>query len=309
MKQFLRDCFSFNRRERNGVVVLLAIITALLGFLAYQHVSVPSESLNDILKEEAVVDSEIPPPRASKLTLPEYFSKKEGSVEHKPDYFMFNPNTLSFADWRKLGLSEKQAGIIRNYVGKGGKFRKPEDLRKIYGLHPDQEAALEPWVRIPADSTRKKIEKVAEAIPATSLPSRKLRAGEQLELNSADSEALLRLPCIGPSFAKRILAYRARLGGYVSPSQLMEVFGMDEERFNCMGAQVMVDANAVRKIPVNTATVDELRKHPYIPWKLANLIVNYRKLHGPFQTAEDLGKLELMNEVLLQKLAPYISVK
>ncbi len=313
MKQFLRDYFSFNRRERNGLVVLLALLAVLVGFMEYLHDTEDAVPLSEVFREETVADSAVAKERERKSELAEPVYESPAKPAPHPDYFEFNPNRTPESAWMRLGLSAKQAGIIRNYLSKGGKFRKKEDLRKIYGLHPDQEAELEPWVRIPEDSLEKekqkdkksKIDSVSHRLPYV---SHKLPAGEQLELNTADSLGLLRLPCIGPVFAKRILGYRARLGGFVSAGQLMEVFGMDEERFSCMLAQIRIAPDSVKKLNINSATMDELRRHPYIPWKLANLIVNYRKQHGAYRSLDELKKLELMNEALFLKLEPYLSL-
>jgi len=314
-RPFFRDYFGYNRKERNGVVVLLSILLILLVYLTYRKLSEAEKNSENQLKEQPLQDSKFLDKdnterenfKAKHEEERKYIFEKQNE-RSAPVYFYFNPNTLSAEGWKKLGLSEKQTHIILNYVSKGGKFKEKEDLRKIYGLPPEQEEKLEPYARVPVDSARfrnvfsdKEVKKDKPSF------SSKLKAGEKLELNHADSIALLKLPCIGPAFAHRILVYREKLGGYYSTSQLMEVFGMDDERFNCLGDHILIDVQSIRKIHVNQATVEELRMHPYIKWKLANLMVNYRKQHGYYRSAEDLKRLELMDEDLLEKLRAYVS--
>jgi competence ComEA-like helix-hairpin-helix protein len=70
---------------------------------------------------------------------------------------------------------------------------------------------------------------------------------------------------------------------------------------------LQVDAGAVRKININTATKDDLKAHPYIKWQLANVIVEYRNQHGPFKNLEELKNIVLIDEEAFQKMAPYLS--
>ena len=62
--------------------------------------------------------------------------------------FPFDPNTLDEAGWRALGLEERRIRTLLNYRTHGGRFRKPEDLARIYGLSQAEVDRLVPWVRI-----------------------------------------------------------------------------------------------------------------------------------------------------------------
>ena len=53
-------------------------------------------------------------------------------------------NEIDINQWQRLGVSERTARTIRNYLDKGGQFRKKEDLKKIYGFQPEDYTALEP---------------------------------------------------------------------------------------------------------------------------------------------------------------------
>jgi competence protein ComEA len=307
-KQFLREYFTFNKKERNGIVVLLLILGGVLVYNAYvrsqAYTGNGDTDSGDIIFSKPDMDSA--PPAVSQTK--EVPASRIRAAMPPPVLTPFNPNTLSREGWEKMGLSEKQSRIILNYVEKGGRFRRKEDLRKIYGLRPEQEQELEPFVRIPSDSARPKTSfPKNDLLPPLPPHSTKLKEGENLEINGADSVALLTLPCIGPAFAHRILAYRKKIGGFFRTDQLMEIFGMDEERFACFVSRVRTDTLLITKIHINQATTEELRANPYIRWNLANLMVSYRKKHGNFRSPQELSRLELIDERLLGKLRPYLS--
>jgi competence protein ComEA len=304
VKQFLRDYFSFNKRERNGILVLLFILGGLIVWIT--AMKGPEEG------SETFTEQYWPAPKISEPLYPAVSHKEKTRPEAedktvKPLFYYFDPNTLRLEDWQKLGLSARQAKVILNYVNKGGKFRKKEDLKKIYGLSQEQVKLLQPWVRITVDSVFKKQDLAMEKPGETKKQSLKLETGVRLELNGADSLSLLRLPCIGPAFAKRILAYRKRLGGFVNAAQLKEIYGLDAERFACLQDHVELDASLIEPILINRISEEELRKHPYFRWSLARSLCAFRKQHGPFMQTEELRKLELMDSSTYQKIVPYIS--
>lgn len=127
-----------------------------------------------------------------------------------------------------------------------------------------------------------------------------------VDISTADSSRLCQLYGIGPSYAKRIVKYRSLLGGFVNVNQLREVFGMDDERFLAIAPNVFASAKNVSRIPVNSATVDELRRHPYIDFYQARAIVEYRSKAGPLKNYDDLLKVNLIDDSLAIKIIGYI---
>jgi len=128
-----------------------------------------------------------------------------------------------------------------------------------------------------------------------------------IELNSADTLDLQRLNGIGPAFARRITAYRNRLGGFLWKSQLLEVWGMDSSRYQKLFFSVSVDSTLVKKMDVNTVTFKEMIHHPYMPYELAKSIIVYRQKQRRFQSIEEVRTLESCNESLFRKLSGYLS--
>ncbi len=160
--------------------------------------------------------------------------------------FRFNPNTVSVEDLIRLGFSEKQAQAIDNYRQKGGRFRRKADFAKSFVVADSVYRRLEPYINIP-----------------------------RLDLNAADSTALDELPGIGPYYAARIVSYRAELGGYSYPEQLMDIYHFDREKYD--GLKDLVFCSPPAPFGLWTLPADSLRKHPYIrSWQAARSIVLFR---------------------------------
>ena len=100
----------------------------------------------------------------------------------------------------------------------------------------------------------------------------------KVELNAADSAALVGLRGIGPWYAHKILEYRESLGGFHSPEQLLEIYGMDEERFAPLREQVRVDASLIRRLDIWNLSEEEMAVHPYVGRAAARSIVRYRRV-------------------------------
>jgi competence ComEA-like helix-hairpin-helix protein len=139
--------------------------------------------------------------------------------------------------------------------------------------------------------------------------SNKLKPGETVELNTTDSAALTRVHGIGPSFAKRIVAYRKKLGGFVKKEQLKEVYGLDAEKYAEINDEIRIDPSRVKKLDINNVDFEALRHFSYLSYKQANAIIQYRVQHGNYESLNDMRDIELLNDEILSKIAPYITFK
>ena len=131
----------------------------------------------------------------------------------------------------------------------------------------------------------------------------KSRPLEPLDLNSADSTELVKLPGIGPANALKVIRYRERLGGYSDIRQLTEIEGLPD---SLMKWFIITDTVQVSKIQVNKATLTELRRHPYLDFYQARAIVEYRNERGIIKGPEQLSFMEEFTAQDLIKLEPYL---
>ena len=131
----------------------------------------------------------------------------------------------------------------------------------------------------------------------------KIKEGEHVILNTADTTALQTIPGIGPYFARKIVQYGERLGGYISVDQLDEI-----EDFPLESKRYLVIQNAKpRQLNINQLSLNELKRHPYLNYYQARAIMDYRRLHGPIQSLDDLRLSKDFPQEAIDRLAPYVA--
>lgn len=232
------------------------------------------------------------------------------------ELFTFDPNTADSTALLRLGLARWQVRNIYKYRAAGGVYRTKEDFAKLYGLTVKQYRELEPYITIGADflpaSTLiadRKTERAnaTERHDSTFTPRYpvKLAEGETVDLATADTALLQRVPGIGSYYARRIIAYRQRLGGYVSTSQLNEIESFPQEAlaYFTLGN----GGEPTEKLNVNSLSLNELKQHPYINFYQARAIVDYRRQNGPIADIDELRLLPDFSDAAIDRLRPYVS--
>ena len=303
MKQLIKEYFTFNRREQRGILVLLSILISLLVLLTVLKSTSPAQHYDFTAFEKEIAELEKAKPNEAISD-----EKKAVTEPATAEKFYFNPNNLPETDWKKLGFSEKQIKTIKNYESKGGKFYKKGDLKKIYGISDVLYASIEFYIQIPEQTSKKFFEHETTNPRSQTSNFKPETLNSKLELNSADSFQLVALKGIGPAFASRIMKYRKKLGGFISPEQLKEVYGITEDFYKTISPQISVDPEKVEKININEATLDQLKNHPYIKYKTASLIINYRIMHGAYTSVSDIKNTEALPDSIFTKTEPYLKV-
>lgn len=300
----------FTRAEKNGMIAWLVLMLILLSMpYVYDRIR-PDQypvytdvtAAMDIL-EETKLDSSY----AKRLVPgnPGYHSSgyAREATRKLGNLFYFDPNTLSAEGWRKLGIRDKTIETIQRYISKGGRFRQASDLEKIWGLRPQEKEALIPYVKIEPGPERGE-----PMFPSKTYERKEIKPREPVDINQSDSLAWVSLPGIGPGFARRISQFKNKLGGFYSVEQVAETYGLPDSVFQRIRPLLRV-SGPVRKININTADENELKAHPYIRYRLAGAIVQFRQQHGAFQKAEDLKKIMILPDSTYTRLLPYLSVE
>lgn len=300
-RQIVTDYFSFSVRERWAVLVLLALI--ILVFLLPDYLL---ESKEKPMVADSLVLSAIrrwDSVKQQKSVVRAYSSETSRPPTGQSKRFPFDPNQIDLQQWLLLGLPEKTAHTILNYRSKGGRFRKAEDLARIYGMPVTLSRELIPWVRIEAGGQEQTIPSRPRDPART--PFTPPAASLKLPINTADSVAWMGLRGIGEKLAGRIVNFRNKLGGFYSLEQVGEVYGLKDSVFQQIRSSLVLDPAPVRQLSLNTASLEELAAHPYIRFPIARAIVAYRQEHGLFHSVEELAGIHLINAALLEKIRPY----
>lgn len=225
-----------------------------------------------------------------------FFDNKPVRPDHAiitSELFLFDPNTATDNDFIRLGITEKQVKTIRNYQSKGGNFRSKGDFLKIYGITESQKVVLADYIVIKEKETVKN-ERISEAIMI------------QIEINTADSVDLMKLPGIGDKLSKRIVKYRDLLGGFHTVSQLKEVYGLSEQAIFRIEGMIKIDPEKIEKVDLNFAEWNELAKHPYIQKNRAQQIIKYRTKYGSIRDPSVLRDSMILNIEEYTRLKPYL---
>lgn len=257
-----------------------------------------------------------------------YYAVEEESVET----FDFDPNTADSTSLLRLGLAPWQVRSIYKYRAKHGRYHTPEDFMNVPGMTGELYDRLAPHIRIAEqfqllrDSPRlseararekKRIEEVkqerkeeyAAAMAEASAYERdtiarpvKYAEGTKVNLNTADTTQLKKIPGIASYRAKKIVQYRQALGGFTHLEQVMEACQMPDEVLDWME----LPSQPVKRIQINEASVQKMMRHPYITFYMARDINEYRKKNGAIADEQTLLQLPTFNADIMEKLRDYI---
>lgn len=214
------------------------------------------------------------------------------SIERKIE--PFNPNMVNKEILIELGIDDKTASNWINYLRSGANFRTWEDLKKIYGMEEAVLLKLRDYLVFDTIPTKKEYRR--PAAPAMA----------KIPFSEADSITLQIVPGIGAVTAGRIIKFRENLGGLHHKSQLLDVYGVEEELVERVFEHFTFDPGISSRLDINSLSLAELAQHPYITYAQAKVIMAYRDQHGPYEKAEDLLKIKIFTREWLDKLEPYL---
>ena len=278
--------FHFTSSERVGIIALLSISITIIFIL---------NSLNP------EIQNTIPQIRNKKLTsnhFRKYQTRPKNGHTKNYTFFVFDPNTLPFDGFIKMGLSEKQATVIMRYRAKGGKFKTASDFAKIYSISDEDHKAFKPYIKI--DTTLFPREKKWHVFHKQIMTQ---------DLNISTEDDLIKLPHIGCSRAHTIIAFREKLGGYFSVDQLYELYGFTHELVDSIKPLFTIDSVNHKRININTASFSEMKSHPYFKFFTTKKIIDYRKIKGVISTPSELLYNKIIDSITYHKISNYISVK
>ena len=218
---------------------------------------------------------------------------------------VFDPNTADSSTLVHLGFKPWQAKNMVKYRAAGGKYRKPEDLKKLYGMTDSMYQALTPYIYI----AREEVDSVAvDSLRKDSLPRwEKENKDTILNLRTADTVELKMIHGIGSYRARQIVRYREQLGGFVSVEQVLEAKGMENVDADSLLAHFWIDSVKIEAMNVNSVGVQRLSRHPYLRFEQAQAIYELRRKKIRLDSIQQLQQIECISAETLEKIAPYLN--
>ena len=318
----IREFFYLQKSDRKVILTLLLVIVVALTVIFFAGGESDGEDSKEFKSGDHAYHSE------------KILTDSPLDTPKKAELFPFDPNTADSTQLLRLGLQSWQVRNIYKYRAAGGVYRQKTDFARLYGLTVKQYRELEPYIRIsddylPASTLLKQERRTSQGsfsqnrgnwtrnqrdrsrdsvrqnhgpVPLIPQYSPKLRPGETVVLNTADTTALKTIPGIGPYYARKIVQYGQRLGGYVNVDQLDEIEDFPSEAKSFL---VVCDAHP-QKLNLNKLSLNELKRHPYITFFMARAITDYRRLHGPLHSLSDLRLSRDFPQEVIERLEPYV---
>ena len=329
--RWLRRYFGFSRGETQGFIVLLLV---MLGAAVAPRLLRPEALRYDPTADRQQLDQLVAQLRANRtpgnwaMRYPPREGRVSGGYGGRSRRFPavapvklapFDPNQLTALDWEARGVPHFVAGRIEKYGQMAGGFKAKTQVQRIYGLPDSVYQRLAPFMELPEQLPRRdyassrpdfaKAGPDGRPAPVPGKYPRKPRHLTPFDLNQADTTQLMQIRGIGAGRARGIVRRRDELGGFVAEAQLAEVFGLRDapDLQDSLRKYSFVAAGfRPAQLNVNTASFEELARHPYIGKRLGRVIVAFRQQHPPFQQAEDLRLIRILSEEDLVKMRPYL---
>ena len=301
MKKKREKIFLLTGEQWLGLLILGVIIAAtLVGMKYLQPADEPTILVEDSIKTD-FKDYQVKQDSLYKAKWKKTYKRDTIAIRMQ----MFDPNTVDSMTLLHLGFKPWQAKNMLKYRAKGGKYRKKEDLKKLYGMTDSMYLALTPYIYIKdsivVDSAR------IDSVHTDTLPKWKSTKKDTiLNLRTADTTELKLIRGIGSYRAKMIVRYREQLGGYAQVEQIMEARGMDKVIADSILPHFYIDSVVVNKIPINHIRPEVLQRHPYLNFEQAKAIYEYRRKHIRIKSSEELQKIKGLSPTDIEKILIYL---
>ena len=286
------DPFVISKRSKRGLLVLILASLGLIFFPRVYMFFQKEEAF--VINSEKIAEFERTHKKFKKRNYSNYYSKKK---KYKAPDSKFNPNTYTLSDWINLGLSEKQSVVILKFTARG--IYTEEDLKRIFVIPEVLFELIRDSVVYP---------KRFKKSPHQESFKNQVNQITQINLNTADTTEFMKIYGIGAFYAKQIIRYREKLGGYFTKEQLFEVWKMTNEAYDKIKDHVFISEKDVKRININSVTIEELKVHPYLKWNQANSIIKMRIQRNGFKNIEEIKESVLIDSETYEKLFPYLSL-
>lgn len=268
----LKPYFTYTKSQRNGLLVLFALIVAVQILHHFRNVAIPNENSAEKqqwLSMQKVIDS----------------LGKQAKTQ-RPKFYPFNPNFISDFKGYQLGMSVAEIDRLLEFRKTNRYVNSASEFQNVTQVSDSLLQKIAPYFKFPDWVKNKRTLQYAHA----AFPKKEKTV--VLDINLATQEELKKVYGIGDGLSQRILNEKEKLGGFVSMEQMNDIWGLSEEVIANLNRSFKVaEIPKVKKIKINDASVKELSQFPYFRYALAKSIVTYRSMNGNIKDAEDLLKI------------------
>lgn len=312
MKRQRKIVFLLTTEQWIGVAILVILIIGTLVMLKHYK---PKKEVsltwtNDSVKSE-FVEYQSEQDSIRKIAWKKKYKRDTIAIRMQE----FDPNTADSSTLVHLGLKPWQAKNMLKYRAAGGKYRKAEDLQKLYGMTDSMYRALEPYICIAVvnsidttDTIDINVDTVkVDTMRADSLLRRQtIKRDTILNIRTADTTELKMIRGIGSYRARQIVRYREQLGGFARVEQVLEAKGMEHMADSVLNSFVL-DSVVIDSLNINRISVQRLSKHPYLRFEQAKAIYELRRKYVRLDSIEQLYELDCLSPETIKKITPYLN--
>lgn len=222
-----------SKKERRAVFLMLLIVSFIISLPLLFPAKKLELSINESLQKQLDEYQQQHPEhnynnKFSNNSAPQadtsYQTKATGTL------FQFDPNTLNEDGFNQLGLNNKVIHTLINYRNKGGYFKSPQDIKKIYGLSPADANRLIPYIQISSTAKNKNYDYEDKQPPVKQLTSNETY--HTININTATADEWKSLPGIGEVLGNRIVKFRNATGGFNTVDDVKKTYGLSDSTFN-----------------------------------------------------------------------------
>jgi len=251
----------------------------------------------------------------------------------------FDPNTVDSVTLLKYGLGPVQIHSLMGYRRHGGKFETPlavsklynwsdedidkvidcivigEEFKKTYKYREQYESERrEEYNRRQADYEAKrdayKVQKDSVRRSGTDnddapkyVKADKFKSLTKVDINTADTTLLKKIPGVGTGIANSIIKLRSKLGGFYSVDQLRTIDYISPELYEWFEVKSSPDLHLIN---INKASFQTLNAHPYISYNQTRDLVTFRRLYGNIKDKEALISTHIFTKEEVERLSSYL---
>lgn len=269
-----KSFFQYSSAQRSGIFFLLIISIALqlaFYFVDFTVIEISNQEKQQWLSLQTQIDS-----------------LKTKKKEYLPQIYPFNPNFISDNKGYKLGMSINEIDKLLHFRQTNKYVNSSKEFQLVTGISDSLLRTIAPYFKFPDWVAHPKDFKTFD-----NFHKNKVQKIIVMDINNATQEDLKKVYGIGDGLSERILKEKQKLGGFVSIEQINDIWGLTPEVIEILKAKFRIEKiPEIKKININTASVNELMAFPYFRYSLAKSIITFRSMNGDIKNSEDLIKIK-----------------